>query len=104
MEIILNKENFDREVLKSKHPVIVDFWAEWCGPCHAIAPALTEIAAAYEGRMVVGKLNVDENPEVAEKYQIRSIPNLKIFKAGRVIDEILGAVPGDRKASCRERV
>lgn len=94
MEIILNKENFNGEVLRSAQPVLVDFWAQWCGPCHAIAPAITEIAKAYEGRLAVGKLNVDENPEIAERYQIRSIPNLKIFKQGQVVDEIIGAVPG----------
>ena len=94
MEIILNKENFNGEVLRSAQPVLVDFWAQWCGPCHAIEPAITEIAKAYEGRLAVGKLNVDENPEIAERYQIRSIPNLKIFKQGQVVDEIIGAVPG----------
>ena len=83
MEITLNQENFEKEALRSPLPIIVDFWAEWCGPCHAIAPALREIAKDYEGRLVVGKLNVDENPEVAEKYHIRSIPNLKIFKNGQ---------------------
>ena len=92
MEITLNQGNFEKEVLRSPLPIIVDFWAEWCGPCHAIAPALREIAKDYEGRLVVGKLNVDENPEVAEKYRIRSIPNLKIFKNGQIIDEIVGAV------------
>lgn len=93
MEVIVNKENFAAEVLKSPLPVLVDFWAEWCGPCHAIAPALTELAAEKSGKLVVAKLNVDENPGVAETYQVRSIPNLKIFKGGQVVDEIIGAVP-----------
>lgn len=93
VEIILTKENFDAEVLKADRPILVDFWAEWCGPCHAIAPALREIGSEYSGKMSVGKLNVDEFPDIAEAYQIRSIPNLKIFKNGRVVDEIVGAVP-----------
>ncbi len=93
MEIVLTKENFDSEVLKSDLPVLVDFWAPWCGPCHVIAPALTEIAKRYERRLKVGKLNVDENPELAAQFQIRSIPNLKVFRHGKIVDEIIGALP-----------
>lgn len=93
MEITLNKENFSQEVLQSPIPVLVDFWAEWCVPCHAIAPVLTELSKTYEGQLKIGKLNVDENSELASTYLIRSIPNLKIFKNGKIVDEIIGAVP-----------
>lgn len=93
MEIILDKENFEAEVLKANTPVLVDFWAPWCMPCHAIAPAIKEIAETYQGRLKVGKLNVDAYPELASTYQIHSIPNLKIFKNSNVIEEIIGVVP-----------
>lgn len=93
MEIILNSKNFDTEVVGSHEPVLVDFWAEWCGPCHAIAPAISEIADEYKGKLKVGKLNVDENPDTAQAYHVRSIPTLKIFKNGKIVDEIIGVVP-----------
>ena len=93
METRLTSENFVTEVLHSPVPVLVDFWAEWCMPCHAIAPAVAEIAKTYEGRLKVGKLNVDEHPQVAQRYRVSSIPNLKIFKNSQVVDEIIGVVP-----------
>lgn len=93
METLLNSENFEAEVLKSQLPVLVDFWAEWCMPCHAIAAAVTEIAKEYEGKLKVGKLNVDENPQIANVYYVSSIPNLKIFKNGKIVDEMVGAMP-----------
>ncbi len=93
MEIILNANNFNEEVLRSKIPILVDFWAQWCGPCHIIAPMLSELAKEYEGRLSIGKLNVDENQEISSKFQIRSIPNLKLFKNGQVVEEIVGVQP-----------
>lgn len=85
--------NFEEEVLKSEHPVLVDFWAEWCGPCRMIGPVVEEMAGEYEGKAKIGKVNVDVNPEVSVKYGIRSIPALLIFKNGEVVDQIIGAVP-----------
>lgn len=85
--------NFEEEVLESDQPVLVDFWAEWCGPCRMIGPVVEEMAGEYEGKAKIGKVNVDLNPEVSVKYGIRSIPALLIFKDGQVVDQIVGAVP-----------
>jgi thioredoxin 1 len=85
--------DFESEVLKSASPVVVDFWAEWCGPCRMIAPALEEIAGSLNGRVKVVKLNVDENPQTATKYEVMSIPTLMIFKDGQVASKQIGAVP-----------
>lgn len=85
--------NWDSEVLKSDQPVLVDFWAEWCGPCHALAPTVSAIADSYSGRMKVGKLNVDENEKTAFKYGVRSIPTLILFKEGQVKEVLIGNRP-----------
>lgn len=82
--------NWDQEVLKSDVPFLVDFWAEWCGPCHALAPTVEAIAGSYAGKMKVGKLNVDENDRVAAKYGIRSIPTLMLFKDGEIKEVLVG--------------
>lgn len=89
----MNHENFEEEVVKSPLPVLVDFWAEWCMPCHVIAPAVAELAKTLAGKLKVGKLNVDENPEIATTYRVSSIPNLKIFKGGKIVDEMIGVLP-----------
>ena len=93
MEITLDANNFKSEVLNADTPVLVDFWAEWCVPCHVIAPSVAELASQYQGRLKVGKLNVDENPQTAQEFGVRSIPNLKIFKNGQIVEEIVGVVP-----------
>ena len=88
--------NFSDEVLKSDTPVLVDFWAEWCGPCRAIGPVVDEIANDYDGKVSVGKLNVDHENQLAMKYGVRSIPALLIFNNGTVVNQIVGAVPKNR--------
>jgi thioredoxin 1 len=91
--LILQDATFDKEVLKSDIPVLVDFWAVWCGPCKAVAPAVEELARQYKGKVKVAKMDVDEHQQVPQQYGIRSIPTLLVFKGGRVVDTIVGAVP-----------
>lgn len=86
-------QNFSTEVLQSDKPVMVDFWAVWCGPCKMIAPFVEELAGEFEGKAKVGKLDVDNNQETAIKYGVRSIPTVLVFKGGKVVDTIIGAVP-----------
>ncbi len=86
-------ENFESEVLKSNVPVLVDFWAAWCGPCRAIAPAIEQLADEYVGKLKVAKLNVDENPQTAMRLEIRSIPTLLWYENGEMVDQAVGALP-----------
>jgi thioredoxin 1 len=89
----VNDGSFDQEVLRSEVPVLIDFWAPWCGPCKAISPIVEELAGEYEGRLKVLKMNVDDNPQTPSRYGVRGIPNLIVFKNGQVADQIVGAVP-----------
>jgi thioredoxin 1 len=91
--IEITDANFENEVVNSDIPVLIDFWAVWCGPCKLIAPTVEEIANDYQGKVKVGKLDVDNNQMVATKFGIRSIPTLLIFKGGKIVDQIVGAVP-----------
>ena len=91
--LIVTDENFNDEVLQSEIPVLVDFWAEWCGPCHTIAPLIEEIASDYDGRLKVKKLNVDDNPELAGRYGVRSIPTLAVFDGGEIRETSIGVQP-----------
>jgi len=86
-------QDFDAEVIKSPTPVLVDFWAEWCGPCRMIAPAIDQISAEYAGKLKVVKMNVDENPEIPIQFGIQGIPTLLLFKGGQVVETIVGAAP-----------
>ena len=92
-ELTLTKENFDEEVLSSSLPVLVDFWASWCGPCRMLAPTVEEIAEEYEGKVKVGKVNVDDEMQLAQTYGISSIPTLLLFENGEVKNQVVGFVP-----------
>ena len=95
--------SFKQEVLESESPVLVDFWAPWCGPCRMVAPVVEEISDQYDGKLKVVKVNTDENPNVASQYGIRSIPTLMIFKGGQRVDMVVGAVPKTTLANTVEK-
>ena len=101
MALEFTDSNFEELVLKSDKPVMVDFWAEWCGPCRMVGPVVEELGKEYEGKAVVGKLNVDNNAQVSMKYGIRSIPTILFFKNGELVDRSVGAVP---KAQLAEKL
>jgi len=91
--VTVTDENFEQEVLKSDIPVLVDFWAPWCGPCLMIAPAIEKLAGEFKGRVKIAKLNVDDHPATAQHFAVMSIPTLKVFKGGQIVDNLIGAQP-----------
>ncbi len=92
-ELEITEQNFENEVLKSDMPVLIDFWAEWCGPCKILSPTVDELAKEYEGKLKVGKVNVDEQGSLSTHYGVMSIPTLKFFKNGQIVGELVGAAP-----------
>ena len=101
--VAVTEQTFDTEVLGSKEPVLVDFWAAWCGPCRLIAPTVEELAVEYQGRLKVVKLDVDQNQEIAIRYGVQSIPTLMVFKGGEIVERVLGAIPKPRIVSLISR-
>ena len=99
-----SETNFDQEVTKSSTPVLVDMWAAWCGPCRLLAPVVEEFAGTYQGKMKIGKLNVDDHPQVAARFRIMNIPTLLLFKGGEEVDRIVGVVPKEELERRIERV
>ena len=98
MAIIISVTNFEKEVMQSKIPVLVDFWAEWCGPCRMLTPVIDELAKEYEGKVKICKLNVDELSDVASRFGVMSIPTVIVFKEGKVVNQVVGAVPKEKLA------
>ena len=100
----LTTGNFEQEVVKSQTPVLVDLWAAWCGPCRMIAPIVEELAGTYQGKIKVGKLNVDDHPQVAAEYRIMNIPTLLLFKSGKEVDRLVGVQPKEELTRRVEKV
>jgi thioredoxin 1 len=101
--VILNEENFDKHVAAATQPILVDFWADWCPPCKAIAPTLEQLAAEMHGRAQVAKINVDDNGDLANRFAVRSIPTLMVFKDGKVVDQMVGNAPKEQIRRMLER-
>ena len=99
-----SESNFDQEVIKASTPVLVDLWAAWCGPCRMIAPVVEELAGTYQGKMKMGKLNVDDHPHVAAQFRIMNIPTLLLFKGGQEVDRIVGVVPKEELTRRIEKI